>query len=137
MALNIGRDSLPIGTSASNYTYSLLRLPVGISFICKENKKIKIKAGAEYIHNISFRRKYNGRVPFPGANTVYKGVTYFGNAVHIFASFSTTIIEIEPFVRVYNSYKKDRFLNEEENETITRHFDAIGISFRYTLSFHI
>ncbi len=133
-ALNVGRDSLPIGTNTDNYIYSLLRLPIGTSFTFMENKKMNLKVGADFLNNFSFRRKYNGRVPFEGANTVYNGFAYFGHSLNFFVNLSNKFIEIEPYARVYHRYKKDRFLKENENETITRYFDAIGLSIRYSFN---
>ena len=132
--LNIGVDSFPIGTDADNYNYSLLRLPIGASFTVIENKKIDFKIGIDFLNNFSFRRKYNGRVPFQGANTVYNGFNYFGNSLNLFISLSRKSIEIEPYVRIYNNYRKDRFLREKENETVSRYFDAIGLSIKYSFN---
>lgn len=138
-ALNIGRDSFPIGTDAENYTYSLFRVPLGISVEVSGWKKVNINAGAEHFFNFSFRRKYNGRVPFEGANTVYYGFTYFGNSLNVFINLSNHLqknkIEVEPYVRIYNKYKKDRFLKENESETITRYFDSFGIGIKYSFTF--
>ena len=133
-ALNIGRDSLPIGTNTKNYNYSLLKLPLGLIFEILRTKKVHYSIGAEFINNFSFRRKYNGAIPFEGANTVYNGFNYFGNSVNLFTSISKKNIELEPYVRIYNIYKKDRFLKENENEKITRYFDAIGISILYSFN---
>ncbi len=131
-ALNIGVDSLPIGTYAFDYNYSLLRLPIGASFTFLENKKMNFNIGFDFLNNFSFKRRYNGRVPFEGANTVYNGFNYFGNSLNLFLSLSNKSFEVEPYVRIYNNYKKDRFLKENENEKITRYFDAIGLSIRYS-----
>jgi hypothetical protein len=131
-ALNPGIDSLPIGTDTENYNYSLFRLPLGLSFQVVETKKMKINIGAEFINNFSFKRKYNGRMPFEGANNVYNKFNYFGNSVHLFTGISTRNIEFQPYVRIYNNYKKDKILKENENETITRYFDAFGISILYS-----
>jgi|GEM_PF-1982012 len=137
-ALNPGRDSLPIGTETNNYIYSILRFPIGIEYQILEKKHFMLKVGAEYYLNFSFRRKYNGAIPYQGANTVYNGFTNFGNSFNIFFTLSNpsskTDIGIEPFVRIYNRYNKDRFFNEKENESITRNFDAIGISFKYSIN---
>jgi hypothetical protein len=136
-ALNIGRDSLPIGTSTKNYTYSLLRLPLGFNLEILQIKNTRIGIGAEHFFNFSFRRKYNGAVPFEGANTVYNGVNYFGNSFNFFINLtrslqkSKSIVEIEPYVRIYNNYKKDRFLKEKENENVVRSMDAFGVGIRY------
>ncbi|MBI1780982.1 MAG: hypothetical protein HYR66_06380 [Sphingobacteriales bacterium] len=137
-ALNLGRDSLPIGTETNNYIYSILRLPIGIGYQVMQNKKLSLDIGAEYLFNFSFRRKYNGAIPFTGANTTYKGFTNFGNSLHVFISASKTIskktISLEPFIRIHNRYHKDRFFNEKENESISRNFDAFGISFKYSFT---
>lgn len=133
-ALNAGMDSLPIGTDTENYNYSLLRLPLGFTFEILRTKKIYYNIGAELLNNFSFRRKYNGRIPFEGANTVYHGFNYFGNSVNLFASLSKKYIELEPYIRIYNNYKKDRFFKENENEKITRYFDAVGISILYSFN---
>lgn len=137
-ALNDGRDSLPIGTSTKNYNYSIFRLPLGIGYQVLHKEKWTLAIGAEQLFNFSFRRKYNGATPFEGANTVYKGFTNFGNSINAFVSISKTStnhsITIEPFVRIYNKYKKDRFLKEKETENITRYFDALGISIRYSFT---
>lgn len=133
-ALNIGTDSLPVGTDTKNYDYSLIRIPLGFTYEVLRNKNINVNVGAEFFNNFSFRRKYNGRLPFDGANTVYNGFNYFGNSLNFFLSLSKKNIEFEPYLRLYNSYKKDRFLKELETEKTTRYFDAIGISFRYSFT---
>jgi hypothetical protein len=138
-ALNIGRDSFPIGTDAENYTYSLFRVPLGITVEVSKLKNINIRVSAEHLFNFSFRRKYNGRVPFEGANTVYNGFTYFGNSLNLFINLSNHLqknkIEVEPYIRAYNKYKKDKFLKENESETVTRYFDAFGIGIKYSFTF--
>ena len=114
-------------------------MPLGISVEVLELKKMNINVGAEHFFNFSFRRKYNGRVPFEGANTVYKGFTYFGNSLNLFMNLSNHLqknkIEVEPYIRIYNKYKKDRFLKENESETITRYFDSFGIGIKYSFTF--
>lgn len=67
---------------------------------------------AEFFNNFSLKRKYNGRLPFDGANTVCNGFNYFGNSLNFFVSLSKKNIELEPYLRIYNSYKKDRLLKE-------------------------
>ncbi|MCO6497161.1 MAG: hypothetical protein J5I50_05815 [Chitinophagaceae bacterium] len=133
-ALNIGVDSLPIGTDAENYCYSLFRIPIGASYQVTNIKNTQVSVGAEQLFNFSFRRKYNGRVPFEGASTTYNGFTYFGNSSVLFVNFRSKHIEIEPYLRFYNQYKKDKFLKENENEKITRQLDAFGISIIYSFS---
>ncbi len=137
-ALNPGRDSLPVGTKTKNYTYSILRFPIGIEYQILEKKHFMLKAGAEYYLNFSFRRKYNGATPYQGANTAYNGFSNFGSSLNIFFTLSNPSskmdIGIEPFVRIYNRYNKDRFFNEKENENIIRTFDAIGISLKYSFN---
>ena len=136
--LNVGRDSFPIGTKTSNYTYSLLHLPVGFNFEISKIKTTSISVGIEHFFNFSFRRKYNGAVPFEGANTTYNGLKYFGNSSNLLINLSKQLhkskIEIEPYIRIYNKYKKDRFFKEDENETVTRYFDAFGIGFKYSFT---
>jgi hypothetical protein len=137
-ALNIGRDSLPIGTDAKNYTYLIFRVPSGLSIEVSKLKNMDIKVGVEHFFSFSFQRKYNGRVPFEGANTVYHGFTYFGNSLNLFINLSNHLqknkIEVEPYIRIYNRYKKDKFLKENENETVTRSLDAFGIGFKYSFT---
>jgi hypothetical protein len=133
-ALNAEIDSLPIGTDANNYSYSLLRFPIGASYQFAKIKDVQISVGAEHLFNFSFRRRYNGRVPFDGANTKYNGFTYFGNSAVLFLNFRLKQIEVEPYLRFFNQYKKDKFLKENENETIVRNFDAFGIAVRYSFT---
>lgn len=134
-ALNVGRDSLPIATDADNYTYSLLRFLTGISYEVAKIKKVNVSIGLEHFFNFCFQRKYNGRIPFEGANTKYNGFTYFGNSAQLFFNFRKNRTALEPYVRIYNKYKKDRFLKEKENESIIRYFDAYGISIKYFFTF--
>lgn len=137
-ALNIGRDSIPLGTATKNYTYSLVRFPIGLQFQPLKFKKLLIGVGTEYFFNFRFRRIYNGRLPFSGANNVYKGVDFFGNSLHLLVNVSKPIhnihlLKVEPFIQICNSYKKDRFLMEKENEKVTGNFDAYGIAVSYSL----
>lgn len=138
-ALNRGRDSLLIGTSTRRYTYSLLRLPLGIHVEIFEIENIQISAGLEHFYNFSFRRKYHDIKPFRGANNVHNGFSYFGSYYNLILSLSRPLqnkntIQFEPYVRVLNRYRKDRFLKEKENEYVTRHFDAFGIGIKYIFS---
>lgn len=136
-ALNPLSDSLPIGTDTKFYTYSLVRIPIGFIAQISKNRNREIGLGCEYFFNYSFCRKYNGRLPFEGANTTYKGFNSFGNELHLLLAISTNVygraIAVEPFTRIYNIYRKDRFLREKEKETVTRFFDSYGISIRYSI----
>lgn len=138
-ALNTGRDSFPIGTFTKNYTYSIVRFPFGIGIDLATVKNINIGVGAAYFFNFSVRRKYNGAVPFRGANTAYNKVNYFGNSLNASINFSYSkrgknVVGIEPYIRIYNKYRKDRFLKEDESEFEERKFDAIGVSLRYSFT---
>lgn len=137
-ALNPGRDSLPIGTETKNYVYLILRVPIGIEYRVMQTKGFSLGVGVEYLFNFSFRRNYNGDVPFKGANTIYKGFSNFGNSLDFFIALSKTTIKktisLELFVHIYNRYHKDKFLKENENESISRYFDAIGINLKYSFT---
>lgn len=137
-ALNPGRDSLPLGTLTRSYTYSIIRIPLGADFRLIQNEYFELGIGVEYLLNFSFRRKYNGVIPVGDGNSVFKDLNYFGNSLNIFIYLAKSIraneISIEPFIRVFNKYHKDRFLNENEKESITRNFDAIGINLKYSFT---
>lgn len=131
-------DSLPIGIKAHHYTYSLLRLPFGVHFEISKIKNIQIALGLEHFFNFSLRRKYKGHTTIEGTNTAYNGINYFGNSANFLLTISNplpnkNLIQVEPYVRIFNKYKKDRFLYENENESISRNFDAFGIGIKYTL----
>lgn len=129
-ALN-SADSLPIATGADNYVYSLLRFPHGVAYKMAQFSEITFSIGVEHNLSFSFRRKYNGRLPFQGANTIYKGSTFFGNSFNLLLNFKKKRVEAEPYIRLYNRYRKDRFLNENESEFVSRPIDAFGIALKY------
>lgn len=134
-ALNAGSDSIPLGTEALNYSYALLRTPTGFTHIVFKKGKTQVQLGVEHIFNFSFRRKYNGAVPFNGARNTNTQFSYFGNSANLLANLKVQQIEFGAFVRVLNNYKMDRFLKENENETVVRYLDAFGISVLYSFKF--
>jgi hypothetical protein len=137
MALNQGVDSLPIGTLTDDYTYSLLRFPIGVGYTVVTSQKGDLSLMLEHLFNYSLRRDYKGGVPFSGANTTYKKANPFGNSVNLLVHFSIPLhqtqnrIEFEPFVRIYHKYRKDKILMENESESIERRLGAFGIGVRY------
>jgi hypothetical protein len=137
--LNTGVDSLPIGTSTQNYVYKFLRFPFGASYTINTNKKIAYKIGGDFYFNWAFQKKYNGGKPFPDANDKLSKFQYSGNSANLFFNISilmnsSSFLEIEPFVEVYNVYKKDEVLFEDPNEKITHSFDAVGMRIKYFLT---
>ncbi len=139
--LNIGRDSLPVGTTTSDYTFHLLRLPIGISYQLLKKSRYNFNIGIENIINFSFLQVYNGQKPFPDANNKYSRFGYYGNSIHLFCRISrqvspNSLIQIEPYVRLLNRYKReDPFLFENNSKPYTRTIDAIGLSFKYSTNF--
>jgi len=137
--LNIGTDSIPLGTSTSSYTYNLARIPFGISIDVNMKQKIAFKVSGELIMNYSFNRIYNGSKPFPTANNKLSVFSRLGNSINLFGRFKLPInrnnfIEVEPYLRVFNIYKKDEILFEDSNQKNSRKFDAFGISTIYILN---
>ena len=140
--LNAGRDSLPIGTSTTNYVFHLLRYPIGISYRILKNSKYDFNLGLEVITNFSFQQVYNGRKPFPNANNKYSKFNYYGNSILFFCRISrqvsrSSFLQIEPNIRVLNIYKrKDPFLFETNSKPYSRTVDAIGLSLKYSFAFN-
>jgi hypothetical protein len=137
--LNQGHDSLPIGTLAVNYIYKFARLPLGISYTIKRQGKIAYNVGGDFYINYIFKKIYNGGVPYPGANNKLSKFQYSGNSADVFLNASiqinrTSFLEIEPYVQVFDIYKQDAVLYEDPGESITRHFDAVGLRLKYSLS---
>ena len=139
--LNIGRDSFLIGTSTSNYTFHLLRFPIGISYRLLEKNKYDVNLGIENVINFSFQQVYNGGKPFPGANDKYSKLRYYGNSILLFGCISKQVsqnsrLQIELYTRPLNIYKrKDLFLFENNSTPFTRTFDGIGLSLKYSTNF--
>lgn len=135
--LNIGTDSIPIGTSTHNYIYNLLRFPLGISYTITSTQRGICKIGGEIIFNYSFQKIYNGGKPFPDANNELSKFQYSGNTINLFACIgiptSFSFLELGPYVRIYHTYKRDEILYEDPKEKITNNFDALGISIKYHL----
>ena len=137
--LNIGTDSIPLGTATRNYIYHFIRFPVGVDYTIISTKKETYKIGGEIIFNYSFRKIYNGRKPFPDANNKLSELQYSGYAINLFATVSIPIssssfFELEPYVRLYNTYKKDKVFYENPSETNKHSFDAAGLSLKYSFS---
>lgn len=133
-ALNPGIDSIPLGTEALNYTYSLFRIPTGLSYSVTKKGNTDLRVGIEHFFNFSFRRKYNGAVPFSGAKNTNSNFTYFGNSTNLLVNLKFQQTEIGAFLRVFNSYKKDKYLKENENEAVIRYIDAFGINLKYSFT---
>ena len=139
--LNAGRDSLPIGTSTSDYSFHLFRLPIGVSYGLVKKNKYNFSLGLENAVNFSFQQVYNGEKPFPDANNKYSIFKYYGNTVLFFLRFSNyinqnSLLQIEPYVRLLNIFKrKDLFLFESNSNPYVRTFDGIGLSLKYSIIF--
>lgn len=139
--LNIGTDSVPLGTNTYNYIYNLIRFPVGLSYQLSSSKnKILINAGSEILFNFSFKNVYNGGKPFPGANNKLSHFQYSGISLNLFTCVkfpltNSSFLELEPYVRLYYAYKQDEILYENPSESIRRSIDAVGLSIKYSLPF--
>jgi hypothetical protein len=138
--LNAGTDSLSIGTTTRNYIYNLIRFPLGFSYKVASNKNTEYKIGGEFILNYFFQKVYNGGRPFPSANNKVASFQYSGCSLNVFTGISIPIasyslLELEPYVQVYHTYKQDKILYEDPNKTVKKVFDAIGLSFKYSLTF--
>ena len=138
--LNPINDSIPLGTSTSNYTYNLIRFPIGLSYRLVSKNKIAVNLGIEGIINFSFSQVYNGTKPFPDANNRLKKFDFFGNSLLLFGQITSEItkkkhLQIEPYIRVLNLSKgKNPILYESTSKTISKTFDAIGISINYSFN---
>ncbi len=138
--LNGAADSIPIGTSTKDYTFHILRFPIGITYRLIKKGKYSFNIGLENLINFSYQQVYNGRKPFPEANNKYSDFKYYGNSILLFGRISkqvsqSSFLQLEPFVRVSNIYKrKDPFLFEDNTKPYSRFFDAIGLSLRYSLT---
>lgn len=134
--LNNSIDSLPIGTFTESYSYSLLRFPIAAYFdVITVKQGFALGVGAEYVFNFSFHRKYNGRLPFNGARTSFREFSFFGNAINVLFILKKGKLEAEPYMRLYQRFKKDRFLRENENDFHSSKTDAFGIAVKY--QFHL
>lgn len=139
--LNSGTDSLPIGTSTNNYTFHLLRFPIGISYQLLKKNKYDFNLGIENVINFSLQQVYNGGKPFVGANDKYSRFSYYSNSVFFFGRISrrlskNSFLQIEPYIRLLNIYKrKDPFLYESNSEPYKRIFDGMGLSLKYATNF--
>ncbi len=132
-------DSLPILLTTKNYNYHLLRIPVYFKLIISNTSNYQVAVELEHSLNFSFKRKYNGRKPFPEARDYINELRFFGNTLSAFINIRKKIthksfIGIAPTLRLFNWYKKDKFLFENDNSTNRRVFDAFGFSFKYSVS---
>ncbi|MEP7251994.1 MAG: outer membrane beta-barrel protein [Ginsengibacter sp.] len=139
--LNSGRDSLPIGTSTKNYTFHLLRFPIGVSYRLLEKNKYDFKLSIENVINFSFQQVYKGRKAFPGATNKYSAFRYYGNTILLSGGVSkrlspSSLLQIGPCVRLLNIYKRnDIFLYENKLKPYIRALDGIGLSLKYATNF--
>lgn len=137
--LNIGRDSFPIGTFTHNYIYNLIRFPFGISYTITINQKNEFRIGSEIVFNCSYRKVYNGGKPFQNANNKYSGFQYSGYAINLFTCIAIPIsgnsfFELEPYIRLYHTYRQDEILYENPDNTMKKRFNALGLSLKYSLN---
>jgi hypothetical protein len=133
--LNRGRDSLAILTTTFNYTYSLLRFPLGIEYPLVNKKNMNVSIGLEYFLNFSFKQKYNGGKPFKNANNSHYDWKFYGNSSQLFISFlidqnKKHSIYVQPYIRLLNTYNEDLYLFERNPETNKKKFDAFGLAFK-------
>ena len=141
MLLNIGTDSLPIGTKITNYILHHLRVPIGISYKVGVVKNYEIDLGLENMLNFSLTQVYNGGLPFNGANNRYTHLDYYGNSVIFSLSASKKLTQKSQlnaalYTRLWNIYKrKNPILFEYEDGYYSRFFDALGLSVKYSFSF--
>ena len=139
--LNIGTDSLPIGTKITNYILHHLRVPIGISYKVGVVKNYEIDLGLENMLNFSLTQVYNGGLPFNGANNRYTHLDYYGNSVIFSLSASKKLTQKSQlnaalYTRLWNIYKrKNPILFEYEDGYYSRFFDALGLSVKYSFSF--
>lgn len=138
--LNIGTDSIPIGTGTRNYTFHLLRCPVGIYYQLTKINKYALNFGLENIVNFSFLQVYNGAKPFPDANNKLSKFQYFGNSILVNINIvkknsQNSFLQFGPYLRLFNSYKrKDPILFDYADKNYSRCFDAIGLSIKYSFT---
>lgn len=139
--LNAGTDSIPIGTSTNNYTFHLLRFPIGIGYQVYKNNRYLFNVGLEHIVNFSFAQNYNGSKAAPDASTTRHKFEYYGNSVVLIgritkASTKSRQIHLEPYIRVLNFYNdKNDVLFEYGSKPVTRYIDAFGLSIKFSTHF--
>jgi hypothetical protein len=139
MSLNPGIDSLPYGSKTSNYDYHLLRAPVGVRYFISPVAS-SLSLSLDYIPSFSVSSKYNGKQHIPNANQKQKKFMFFSHALNVSIRIPVygkawNHFNIEPYLRILHIYKKDAIFFEHSSETITRSFDAIGVSFAYQFDF--
>jgi len=138
--LNIGTDSILIGTGTRNYTFHLLRWPVGIYYQLVKINKYALNFGLENIVNFSFQQVYNGSKPFPNANNKLSKFQYFGNSILVNINIEkkntqNSFLQFGPYIRLFNTYKrKDPILFDYTDKNYSRGFDAIGLSIKYSFT---
>lgn len=137
--LNIGRDSIPLGTSTRNYVYNFLRFPIGMIYQIKTTRKNLCQIGGEIIFNYSFEKIYNGGKPFPEANNKISDFQFSGNSLILYATIAihvngSSFLELEPYLRIYHTYKKDKVLCEIPSESKKTSFDALRLMIKYSLN---
>ena len=82
--LNAGNDSLSILTRTKNYTYSLIRVPLGIEVPLFKKQNFTLSTGVEHQFSFCFKQKYNGGKPFEDAKDSHASFRYFGNNFQFF-----------------------------------------------------
>lgn len=138
--LNPGTDSIPLGTSTTDYVFNLLRCPIGISYRISKKNKYKFDVGIENAINFSFQQAYNGTKVFPNANNKHSKFKYYGNSILFLVRISkqasrNSVLQLNPYIRILNIYKrKDPFLFENNSTPYSRTFDATGISLIYSFN---
>ncbi len=135
-ALNVGRDSLPIGLAAKDYTYSEMRMPLGFSYSINSNQSRSYNLGIEYLPHFTFMQNYNGNKPFPGANTQASGFFLRAQSINFFLALDKHLpgkgtIGLQPYVRVFYKYQTDEYLYEKLPGNFVKYFDAWGLAISY------
>ena len=139
--LNVGTDSLPIGTGIYNYIFHQLRVPIGVLYKVGSVKNYEIYLGLENMVNFSVTQVYNGGLPFEGANNRYSHFDYYGNSIMFSLAASkkltkNTLLDVALYTRIWNIYKRQNpILFEYEHGYYSRFFDALGLSLKYSLGF--
>lgn len=131
-ALNPGIDSIPSSTKTFNYDYHQLVIPVGMEWRVPNSK---VSIGVEYSPGIRFLSRYNGSLPFPGANIEDHSLSFFSHNINLLIVFAiSNQFSFSPYIRMFHNYRKDAIFFESRSETVSRYVDGLGISLSYKLN---
>ncbi len=128
-------------TALLHYTndtrYNIISLPVGIDYEFPSSNKLNIRLGTALNFNFSISQKYGMKDDqIDKISRFY----FFGVSNQVALAFrqnfsKNKFLELRPFLNVFETWKKDEILYENQNEYHNMNFNALGANLSFGIHF--